>query len=123
MFNRAEKWSESLWNMPSSAYMRMGWPEVVVHVLVWMHWSGLKLDIFAFSGIVKAAQELESSEYLQRMLHGCVMKVGSNFGHIRRECHGGYVRQEWRVGGDDQRCLTTHAESECGGLRFHDRQV
>jgi hypothetical protein len=63
MFNRAEKWSEALWNLPSSAYMRMGWPEVVVHVLVWVHWMGLKLDTFDFGGIPKAAQKLESSEY------------------------------------------------------------
>jgi hypothetical protein len=25
-------------------------------VLVWMHWMGLKLDTFAFGGILKAAQ-------------------------------------------------------------------
>uniref|UniRef100_A0ACD6A326 Uncharacterized protein n=1 Tax=Avena sativa TaxID=4498 RepID=A0ACD6A326_AVESA len=76
VFDRAEERDEASWNLLLSAYVRMGWPEVAVHVLVWMHRSGVKLDSFALGGILKACSELEGSEDLRRMLHGCVVKVG-----------------------------------------------
>jgi pentatricopeptide repeat protein len=76
VFDRAEERDEASWNLLLSAYVRMGWPEVAVHVLVWMHRSGIKLDSFALGGILKACSELEGSEDLRRMLHGCVVKVG-----------------------------------------------
>ncbi|KAM0901664.1 hypothetical protein ACQ4PT_019825 [Festuca glaucescens] len=76
VFDRAEERDEASWNLLLSAYVRMGWPEVAVHVLVWMHRSGVKLDSFALGGILKVCSELEGSEDLRRMLHGCVVKVG-----------------------------------------------
>ncbi|KAJ1269524.1 hypothetical protein BS78_07G218400 [Paspalum vaginatum] len=77
-FDRAEEHcrDEVSWNLLLSAYVRMGWPEVAVNVLVWMHRSGVKLDAFALGGILKACSELEDSEDVRRMLHGCVVKVG-----------------------------------------------
>ncbi|XP_048572813.1 pentatricopeptide repeat-containing protein At3g13880-like isoform X1 [Triticum urartu] len=76
VFDRAEERDEASWNLLLSAYVRMGWPEVAVHVLVWMHRSGVKLDSFALGGILKACSELQGSEDVRRMLHGCVVKVG-----------------------------------------------
>uniref|UniRef100_A0A8I6YEJ5 DYW domain-containing protein n=2 Tax=Hordeum vulgare subsp. vulgare TaxID=112509 RepID=A0A8I6YEJ5_HORVV len=76
VFDRAEERDEASWNLLLSAYVRMGWPEVAVHVLVWMHRSGVKLDSFALGGILKACSQLEGSEDVRRMLHGCVVKVG-----------------------------------------------
>uniref|UniRef100_A0A0D9W174 DYW domain-containing protein n=1 Tax=Leersia perrieri TaxID=77586 RepID=A0A0D9W174_9ORYZ len=76
VFDRAEERDEASWNLLLSAYVRMGWPQVAVNVLVWMHRSGVKLDSFALSGILKACSELGSSEDVRRMLHGCVVKVG-----------------------------------------------
>ncbi|XP_037441884.1 pentatricopeptide repeat-containing protein At3g13880-like [Triticum dicoccoides] len=76
VFDRAEERDEASWNLLLSAYVCMGWPEVAVHVLVWMHRSGVKLDSFALGGILKACSELQGSEDVRRMLHGCVVKVG-----------------------------------------------
>ncbi|CAN6286225.1 unnamed protein product [Urochloa humidicola] len=76
VFDRAEERDEVSWNLLLSAYVRMGWPEVAVNVLVWMHRSGVKLDAFALGGILKASSELEDSDYVRTMLHGCVVKVG-----------------------------------------------
>ena len=76
VFDRAQERDEVSWNMLLSAYVRMGWPEVAVNVLVWMHRSGVKLDAFALGGILKACSELEDSEDVRMMLHGCVVKVG-----------------------------------------------
>ncbi|CAM0877904.1 unnamed protein product [Alopecurus aequalis] len=76
VFDRAEERDEASWNLLLSAYVRMGWPEVAMDVLVWMHRSGVKLDSFALGGILKACSEIEGSEDLRRMLHGCVVKVG-----------------------------------------------
>lgn len=77
VFDRAEERDEVSWNLLLSAYVRMGWPEVAVNVLVWMHRSGAKLDAFALGGIVKACSELEDSNHdVRKMLHGCVVKVG-----------------------------------------------
>ncbi|TVU44056.1 hypothetical protein EJB05_03483, partial [Eragrostis curvula] len=76
VFDRAEERDEVTWNLLLSAYVRMGWPEVAVNVLVWMHRSGAKLDAFSLGGIVKACTELEDSEDVRKMLHGCVVKVG-----------------------------------------------
>ncbi|KAL6638238.1 hypothetical protein ACP70R_025810 [Stipagrostis hirtigluma subsp. patula] len=76
VFDRAEERDEVSWNLLLSAYVRMGWPEVAVNVLVWMHRSGVKLDAFALGGILKACSELEESEDTRRMLHGCVVKIG-----------------------------------------------
>uniref|UniRef100_A0A0E0D9C5 Myb-like domain-containing protein n=1 Tax=Oryza meridionalis TaxID=40149 RepID=A0A0E0D9C5_9ORYZ len=76
VFDRAEERDEASWNLLLSAYVRMGWPEVAVNVLVWMHRSGVKLDSFALGGILKACSELGDSEDVRRMLHGCVVKVG-----------------------------------------------
>ncbi|GJN22712.1 hypothetical protein PR202_gb10307 [Eleusine coracana subsp. coracana] len=77
VFDRAEERDEVSWNLLLSAYVRMGWPEVAVNVLVWMHRSGAKLDAFALGGIVKACSELEDSDDdVRKMLHGCVVKVG-----------------------------------------------
>lgn len=75
-FDRADERDEVSWNLLLSAYVRMGWPEVAVNVLVWMHQSGVKLDAFALGRILKACSELEDSEDVRRMLHGCVIKVG-----------------------------------------------
>jgi pentatricopeptide repeat protein len=76
VFDRAEERDGTSWNLLLSAYVRMGWPEVAVNVLVWMHRSGVKLDAFALGGILKACSELEDSEGVRMMLHGCVVKVG-----------------------------------------------
>ncbi|OEL33319.1 Pentatricopeptide repeat-containing protein [Dichanthelium oligosanthes] len=76
LFDRAEERDEISWNLLLSAYVRMGWPEVAVNVLVWMHRSGVKLDAFALARILKACSELEDSEDVRMMLHGCVVKVG-----------------------------------------------
>ncbi|BAH92435.1 Os03g0840400 [Oryza sativa Japonica Group] len=76
LFDRAEERGEASWNLLLSAYVRMGWPEVAVNVLVWMHRSGVKLDSFALGGILKACSELGDSEDVRRMLHSCVVKVG-----------------------------------------------
>lgn len=76
VFDRAEERDEVSWNLLLSAYVRMGWPEVAVNVLVWMHRSGVKLDAFALGGILKACSELDDSEDVRMMLHGCVVKVG-----------------------------------------------
>lgn len=76
VFDRAEERDEASWNLLLSAYVWMGWPEVAVDVLVWMHRSGVKLDSFALGGILKACSELGDSEDVRRMLHGCVVKVG-----------------------------------------------
>ncbi|KAF8757464.1 hypothetical protein HU200_010987 [Digitaria exilis] len=76
VFDRAEERDEVSWNLLLSAYVQMGWPEVAVNVLVWMHRSGVKLDAFALGGILKASSELEDSEDVRMMLHGCVVKVG-----------------------------------------------
>ncbi|XP_006652007.1 pentatricopeptide repeat-containing protein At3g13880-like [Oryza brachyantha] len=76
VFDRAEERDEASWNLLLSAYVRMGWPEVAVNVLVWMHRSGVKLDSFALGGILKACSELGDSEDVRRMLHGCVVKIG-----------------------------------------------
>lgn len=76
LFDRAEERDEASWNLLLSAYVRMGWPEVAVNVLVWMHRSGVKLDSFALGGILKGCSELGDSEDVRRMLHGCVVKVG-----------------------------------------------
>ncbi|RLN42685.1 hypothetical protein C2845_PM01G25780 [Panicum miliaceum] len=38
--------------------------------------NGVKLDAFALGGILKACSELEDSEDVRMMLHGCVVKVG-----------------------------------------------
>ncbi|GJM97202.1 hypothetical protein PR202_ga14111 [Eleusine coracana subsp. coracana] len=77
MFDRAEERDEVSWNLLLSAYVRMGWPEVAMNVLVWMHRSRAKLDAFALGGIVKACSELEDSDDdVRKMLHGCVVKVG-----------------------------------------------
>ncbi|TKV90278.1 hypothetical protein SEVIR_9G018000v4 [Setaria viridis] len=76
VFDRAQERDEVSWNLLLSAYVRMGWPEVAVNVLVWMHRSGVKLDAFALGGILKACSELEDSEDVRMMLHGCVIKVG-----------------------------------------------
>ncbi|CAN6297111.1 unnamed protein product [Urochloa humidicola] len=76
VFDRAEERDEVSWNLLLSAYLRMGWLEVAVNVLVWMHRSGVKLDAFTLGGILKACSELEDSEDVRTMLHGCVVKVG-----------------------------------------------
>uniref|UniRef100_A0A8I6WFH0 Pentatricopeptide repeat-containing protein n=1 Tax=Hordeum vulgare subsp. vulgare TaxID=112509 RepID=A0A8I6WFH0_HORVV len=76
VFDQVKERDKTSWNLLLSAYLRMGWPKVVVHVLVWMHWSGVKLDSFALGGILKACSELEGSEDVRRMLHACVVKVG-----------------------------------------------
>ncbi|KAL5209768.1 hypothetical protein ABZP36_005391 [Zizania latifolia] len=76
VFDRAEERDEATWNLLLSAYMRMGWPEVAVTVLVWMHRSAVKLDSFALGCILKACSELGDSDDVRRMLHGCLIKVG-----------------------------------------------
>ncbi|PUZ36152.1 hypothetical protein GQ55_9G016000 [Panicum hallii var. hallii] len=76
VFDRAQERDEVSWNLLLLAYVRMGWPEVAVNVLVWMHRSGVKLDAFALGGILKACSELKDSEDVRMMLHGCVVKVG-----------------------------------------------
>ena len=36
----------------------------------------MKLDAFALGGILKACSDLEDSEDVRMMLHGCVVKFG-----------------------------------------------
>jgi pentatricopeptide repeat protein len=77
VFDLTEERDEVSWNLLLSAYVRMGWPEVAVNVLVWMHRSGARLDAFTLGGIVKACSQLEDSDGdVRKMLHGCVVKVG-----------------------------------------------
>ncbi|XP_072970323.1 pentatricopeptide repeat-containing protein At3g13880-like [Typha angustifolia] len=76
VFDRANELDEVSWNLLLSAYIRMGWPEVAMNILVWMHRSGVKLNSFSLGGILKACSGFSDSEEVRRMLHGCVLKVG-----------------------------------------------
>ncbi|WOL03595.1 pentatricopeptide repeat-containing protein [Canna indica] len=76
VFDRAEELDEVSWNSLLSAYVSIGWPEVAVHVLVWMHRLGVKLNSFALGSILKACSEMTDSEDVRRMMHGCVTKLG-----------------------------------------------
>ncbi|XP_008803679.3 pentatricopeptide repeat-containing protein At3g13880-like [Phoenix dactylifera] len=76
VFDHAEELDEVSWNSLLSAYVRVGWPEVATNILVWMHRSGVKLNSFALGSILKACSGFNDSEEVQKMLHGCVVKVG-----------------------------------------------
>ncbi|EHA8588318.1 putative Pentatricopeptide repeat-containing protein [Cocos nucifera] len=76
VFDHAEELDEVSWNSLLSAYVRVGWPEVVTNILVWMHRSGVRLNTFALGSIVKACSGFNDSEEVRKMLHGCVVKVG-----------------------------------------------
>ncbi|XP_042408408.1 pentatricopeptide repeat-containing protein At3g13880-like [Zingiber officinale] len=79
VFDGAEELDEVSWNSLLTAYVRIGWPEVAANILVWMHRSGVKLNSFALSAILKACTDMkdsQDSEDVRRMLHGCVTKVG-----------------------------------------------
>ncbi|KAG8061723.1 hypothetical protein GUJ93_ZPchr0003g17186 [Zizania palustris] len=75
VFDRAEERDEATWNLLLLAYVRMGWPEVAVNVLVWMHRSSVKLNSFTLRGILKACSELGDLEDVRMLLHGCVVKI------------------------------------------------
>ncbi|RRT43664.1 hypothetical protein B296_00056236 [Ensete ventricosum] len=76
VFDHAEELDEVSWNSLLSAYVSVGWPEVAVNILVWMHRSGVKLNSFALGSILKACSGMRDSDDVRRMMHGCVTKVG-----------------------------------------------
>ncbi|KAK8918601.1 Pentatricopeptide repeat-containing protein [Platanthera zijinensis] len=75
-FDHAEELDSVSWNLLLSAYVRIGWPEVALGVLVWMHRAGVKLNTYALGSILTASSTIDEPEKVLKMLHACVAKVG-----------------------------------------------
>ncbi|KAF9612044.1 hypothetical protein IFM89_037963 [Coptis chinensis] len=80
VFESSDNVDDVSWNSLIAAYVRSGFSERTLGVLVKMHKSGLKLNCFALGSVLKACSACFSgSGEFGRVVHGCAVKLGLDF--------------------------------------------